>query len=155
MNTPLARCFIADDDPSFGRSFKHIVDGLDSTNELSYLLLESTQPLRASYPELAAPTHAHTPDVFLHAVVKTVKDGEGSPRLLGDEFQFPFFLSHGIPKREAVHGGLLTAFGENIRTKARKRPADAKAAHEARMKETNLGAMTGASTMAEDQERTQ
>lgn len=77
-------------------------DGHDATNELSYLILESTRPLRCSYPELAARIHANTPDKFLHAVADVNKDGKGSPKLINDEFQIPFFLSHGVEKREAL-----------------------------------------------------
>jgi formate C-acetyltransferase len=77
-------------------------DGLDATNELSYVLLESTRPLRTSYPELAARIHSNTPDKFLHAVVDAIKDGKGSPKLINDEFQIPFFLSHGISMKEAL-----------------------------------------------------
>jgi len=36
-------------------------EGLDATNELSYVLLESTRPLRMSYPELGVRIHANTP----------------------------------------------------------------------------------------------
>lgn len=77
-------------------------EGSDATNELSYVLLESTRPLRTSYPELAARIHANTPEKFLHAVVDTIKDGKGSPKLINDEFQIPFFLSHGISMNEAL-----------------------------------------------------
>src|SRR5512135_513880 len=49
-------------------------DGFDATNELSYVLLESTRPLRSSYPELGVRIHANTPDKFLHAVAETIKD---------------------------------------------------------------------------------
>lgn len=78
------------------------VDGQDATNELSYIILDSTRPLKCSYPELAARIHANTPDRFLHAVAETNKDGKGSPKLVNDEFQIPFFLSHGIEMREAL-----------------------------------------------------
>ena len=77
-------------------------DGQDATNELSYVLLESTRPLRTSYPELGARIHANTPDKFLHALVDTIKDGKGSPKLVNDEFLIPWFLSNGIPMREAL-----------------------------------------------------
>lgn len=77
-------------------------DGLDATNELSYVLLESTRPLRTSYPELGARIHASTPDRFLHAVVETIKDGKGSPKLINDEFLIPWFLSNGVEMREAL-----------------------------------------------------
>src|SRR5512143_2204829 len=72
-------------------------DGLDATNELSYVLLESTRPLRLSYPELGVRIHAGTPDKFLHAVAETIKDGKGSPKLINDEFEVPWFMSNGIP----------------------------------------------------------
>lgn len=77
-------------------------DGLDATNELSYVLLESTRPLRSSYPELGARIHAGTPDRFLHAVAETIKDGKGSPKLINDEFVVPWFMSNGIVKKEAL-----------------------------------------------------
>jgi len=77
-------------------------DGQDATNELSYLILDSTRPLKCSYPELAARIHAQTPDRFLHAVAEANKDGKGSPKLVNDEFMIPFFLSHGIEMREAL-----------------------------------------------------
>ena len=77
-------------------------DGFDATNELSYLILESTRPLRSSYPELGVRIHANTPDKFLHAVAETIKDGKGSPKLINDEFEVPWFMSNGIVKREAL-----------------------------------------------------
>src|SRR5512144_3029391 len=77
-------------------------DGFDATNDLSYLILESTRPLRSSYPELGVRVHANTPDRFLHAVAETIKDGKGSPKLINDEFEVPWFLSNGIEKREAL-----------------------------------------------------
>jgi formate C-acetyltransferase len=77
-------------------------DGFDATNELSYVLLESTRPLPISYPELGVRIHAGTPDRFLHAVAETIKDGKGSPKLINDEFEVPWFMSNGIEKREAL-----------------------------------------------------
>lgn len=77
-------------------------DGHDATNELSYVLLESTRPLPTSYPELGVRIHANTPDKFLHAVAETIKDGKGSPKLINDEFIVPWYLSNGIEKWEAL-----------------------------------------------------
>ncbi len=77
-------------------------DGLDATNELSYVLLESTRPLPISYPELGVRIHAGTPDRFLHAVVEVMKDGKGSPKLINDEFMVPWFMSNGVVMREAL-----------------------------------------------------
>ena len=77
-------------------------DGRDATNELSYLILESTRGLKISYPELGARIHTGTPDRFLHAVVDTIKDGKGSPKLLNDEFMVPWFMANGVVKKEAL-----------------------------------------------------
>lgn len=78
------------------------LEGADATNELSYVLLESTRPLPMSYPELAARVHASTPERFLHAVAEAIKDGKGSPKIINDEFLVPFYLSHGISHHEAL-----------------------------------------------------
>src|SRR5512135_1754900 len=77
-------------------------DGFDATNELSYLILESTRPLKCSYPELGVRIHANTPDKFLYAVAETIKDGKGSPKLINDEFMVPWYMSNGIVKKEAL-----------------------------------------------------
>ena len=77
-------------------------EGEDATNELSYLLLESTRGLRTSYPELSARIHANTPERFLHAVVEANKDGKGSPKIINDESVVPFYLSHGVGVADAL-----------------------------------------------------
>jgi pyruvate formate-lyase/glycerol dehydratase family glycyl radical enzyme len=77
-------------------------EGEDATNELSYVLLESTRSLRTSYPELSARIHSNTPDRFLHAVVEANKDGKGSPKIINDEHVVPFYLSHGIDVADAL-----------------------------------------------------
>ncbi|MBR0830730.1 hypothetical protein JQ596_35015 [Bradyrhizobium manausense] len=77
-------------------------EGRDATNELSYIVLESTRPLKCSYPELAVRIYAGTPDKFLHAVADAIKDGKCSPKVINDEVEIPFFLSHGVEMREAL-----------------------------------------------------
>jgi formate C-acetyltransferase len=77
-------------------------DGFDATNELSYVLLESTRPLPMSYPELGVRIHANTPDRFLHAVAEVIKDGKGSPKLINDEFMVPWFMGNGVVMKEAL-----------------------------------------------------
>ena len=77
-------------------------EGEDASNELSYVLLESTRGLRTSYPELAARIHANTPDRFLHAVAEANKDGKGSPKVINDEFVVPFYLAHGVGMADAL-----------------------------------------------------
>ncbi|MCB1708570.1 MAG: hypothetical protein KDI10_07555 [Halioglobus sp.] len=76
--------------------------GVDATNELSYVLLESTRALCTSYPELSARIHSNTPERFLHAVVESIKDGKGSPKVVNDEFVVPFYLAQGATLPEAL-----------------------------------------------------
>ncbi|MFO1291956.1 MAG: pyruvate formate lyase family protein [Rubrivivax sp.] len=77
-------------------------EGDDATNELTYVLLESTRALRTSYPELAARIHANTPERFLHAVAEANKDGKGSPKIINDEYVVPFYLQHGVAIADAL-----------------------------------------------------
>ena len=76
-------------------------DGQDATNELSYAILESVRPLQITSPDLCVRIHANTPEKFLHAVVETIKDGKGYPKLLNDEMVIPFYLANGITRKEA------------------------------------------------------
>lgn len=76
-------------------------DGLDATNELSYIILESTRALQITCPEPCVRIHANTPDRFLHAVAETIKDGRGFPKLLNDEMVIPFYLANGATLKEA------------------------------------------------------
>lgn len=77
-------------------------DGMDATNELSYLILESVRPLQLTQPDPCVRIHANTPDQFLHAVVETIKDGKGYPKLINDEMVIPFYLANGATPKEAL-----------------------------------------------------
>lgn len=59
--------------------------GMDATNDLSYLFLESKRDFPLNYPDLAARIHSRSPERFLHEVALTVKDGSGFPKLINDE----------------------------------------------------------------------
>ena len=75
--------------------------GLDATNELSYLLLESLRPLQLVGVDGCVRIHANTPDKFLHHVVECIKDGKGYPKLVNDEMVIPFYLAGGATFAEA------------------------------------------------------
>jgi formate C-acetyltransferase len=77
-------------------------DGTDATNELSYLILDSTRTLQITTPEPCIRIHANTPDRFLHHVAETIKDGKGFPKLLNDEMVIPFYLANGATLKEAL-----------------------------------------------------
>ena len=77
-------------------------DGKDATNELTYLILESTRGLAITAPEPCMRIHANTPDRLLHYVAEVLKDGKGFPKLLNDERVIPFYLANGATLQEAL-----------------------------------------------------
>ncbi len=77
-------------------------DGQDATNDLTYLILESTRGLQITCPEPCIRIHARTPDRLLHYVAEVIKDGKGFPKLLNDEMVIPFYLANGATLKEAL-----------------------------------------------------
>lgn len=75
-------------------------DGLDATNELSYLFLRSKREFPHHYPDLAARIHARAPERFLVEVAKTIKEGSGFPKLINDEEVIPLHLAKGAKFEE-------------------------------------------------------
>lgn len=70
-------------------------EGMDATNDLSYLLLEDKREFPLNYPDLAARIHAGSPERFLREVAVTIKDGSGFPKLINDEEIVPILVSKG------------------------------------------------------------
>jgi pyruvate formate-lyase/glycerol dehydratase family glycyl radical enzyme len=77
-------------------------DGLDATNDLTYVILESTRALPITCPEPCIRVHANTPDRLLHYVAEVIKDGKGFPKLVNDEMVIPFYLANGATLKEAM-----------------------------------------------------
>jgi formate C-acetyltransferase len=74
--------------------------GLDATNELTYLFLRSKREFPLNYPDLAARIHSRSPERYLCEVAETIKDGSGFPKLLNDEEIVPLHLSKGATFEE-------------------------------------------------------
>lgn len=77
-------------------------DGLDATNDLSYLFLQSKRDFPLNYPDLATRIHSRTPERFLHEIALTVKDGSGFPKLINDEEIIPLYTAKGAPFEHAL-----------------------------------------------------
>ncbi len=77
-------------------------EGVDATNELSHLFLQSKREFPLHYPDLAARLHAGTPDSFLEDVAETIRYGTGHPKLLNDEEIVPLLVSKGASWAEAL-----------------------------------------------------
>ncbi len=76
-------------------------DGLDATNELTYLILKSKRDFPMNYPDLAARIHTGSPKRYLTEIALTIKDGSGFPKIINDEEVIPLLLSKGADFEEA------------------------------------------------------
>lgn len=76
-------------------------DGLDATNDLTYIFLKSKQEFPLNYPDLAARVHTRAPERYLYEVAETIKEGTGFPKLINDEEVVPLLLSKGACFEEA------------------------------------------------------
>jgi len=76
-------------------------EGLDATNEMSYLVLQSKREFPLDYPDLSARIHSQTPERFLITVCETIREGTGFPKLMNDEAIIPLLLAKGATLEEA------------------------------------------------------
>lgn len=76
-------------------------NGLDATNELTYLFLKSKQEFPLNYPDLAARIHTRAPERYLYEIAETIKEGSGFPKLINDEEVIPLLLAKGAAFEEA------------------------------------------------------
>lgn len=76
-------------------------DGVDASNELTYLFLKSKREFPLNYPDLAARIHARVPERYLYEVAETVQEGSGFPKLINDEEVIPLLLAKGATFEEA------------------------------------------------------
>lgn len=75
-------------------------DGMDATNELTYLMLRSKREFPTHYPDLAARVHTRSPKKYLWDIAETVKQGAGYPKIMNDEELIPRLLAKGAPVEE-------------------------------------------------------
>lgn len=75
-------------------------EGLDATNDLTYLILRSKREFPLHYPDLAARIHSRAPKRYLWEVAETIKEGSGFPKLINDEEIIPLHLSKGATFEE-------------------------------------------------------
>ncbi len=60
-------------------------EGTDSTNELSYILLEIMEESGLRQPNFHARIHNNSPEKYLNQIFKSISSGNGSPALYNDE----------------------------------------------------------------------
>ena len=77
-------------------------EGLDATNDLTYICLEATRNLKAPQPTVIVRVHDGSPEDFLMAAAEClVSHGGGMPGFFNDETAIPLLMRLGVTLEEA------------------------------------------------------
>ncbi|MBR6638685.1 MAG: glycyl radical protein, partial [Lachnospiraceae bacterium] len=76
-------------------------EGIDVTNDLSFMCLEATLHVRLPQPSLSVRIWNGTPDDFLLKAAEVTREGMGVPAYYNDEVIIPSLVNRGIPIEEA------------------------------------------------------
>jgi formate C-acetyltransferase len=76
-------------------------DGADSTNELTYLILEATKNVALPVPNVHVRVHSNTPKELLDAVVFTIKSGVNNIALFNDDIIVESLKRKDVSTRDA------------------------------------------------------
>lgn len=80
-------------------------DGTDGTSEVSYILLEVAAELHILQPGNSVHISAKTPDNFLHAAVRVIRQGHGFPSVFNPDIYIREMLRQGKSLQDAHEGG--------------------------------------------------
>ncbi len=80
-------------------------DGTDGTSEVSYIMLEVIEELHILQPGSAVHISAKTPDKFLHAATRVIRQGHGYPSVFNPDVYILELLRQGKSLQDAREGG--------------------------------------------------
>ncbi|PID42064.1 MAG: formate C-acetyltransferase/glycerol dehydratase family glycyl radical enzyme [Proteobacteria bacterium] len=80
-------------------------DGEDGVNDVSYILLEVIEELHILQPGNSVHISEKTPDTFLHAAVKLIRQGHGYPSVFNPDTYVQEMVNMGKSLRDAYEGG--------------------------------------------------
>jgi len=80
-------------------------DGKDGVSEVSYLLLEVIEELHILQPGNSVHISSKTPDRFLHAACKVIRQGHGYPSVFNPDVYVTELLRQGKTLKDAREGG--------------------------------------------------
>ena len=80
-------------------------DGKDGVSEVSYIMLEVIEELHILQPGNAVHISAKTPDRFLHAACKVIRQGHGYPSVFNPDVYTIELMRQGKSLRDAREGG--------------------------------------------------
>ncbi len=76
-------------------------DGSDATNELSYMLLETTARVHMAQPSVCVRVNRRSPDELLMLSAEVIREGLGMPAMYNDEIAIPSLVSRGVDIADA------------------------------------------------------
>ena len=77
-------------------------EGLDATNELSFLMLNAQEHINLQNPQFTARIHRNSPYEYLLRIGEVIRNGSGMPAVFGDEINIPAMMRHiGVPIERA------------------------------------------------------
>ena len=80
-------------------------DGRDGVSDVSYLMLEVIEELHILQPGSSVHISARTPDRFLHAACRVIRQGHGYPSIFNPDVYIVELLRQGKGLRDAREGG--------------------------------------------------
>ncbi len=80
-------------------------DGTDGTSEVSYIMLEVIEELHILQPGNSVHISAKTPDKFLHAAARVIRQGHGYPSVFNPDIYILEMLRQGKSLQDARQGG--------------------------------------------------
>lgn len=80
-------------------------DGSDAVNDVSYLMLEIIEELHILQPGNSVHISSVTPNKFLHAAIKVIRQGHGYPSVFNPDVYIPQMLRSGKSLQDAREGG--------------------------------------------------
>jgi len=93
-------------------------EGKDTTNELSYLMLEAMMRVRTPQPNFGVRLHAQAPREFRNAVTQAVADGIGNLQLFNDEVVIASLTNRGVPLPDARDYGIIGCVEQAVPAKS-------------------------------------
>jgi formate C-acetyltransferase len=82
-------------------------DGMDATNELSYMCLQATANTKLYQPSISIRIHDNTPDSLYIKALDVSRIGLGMPAYYSDRVIIPGLLSRGLTREDARDYGII------------------------------------------------
>lgn len=76
-------------------------NGNDATNELSYMMLETTARVHMAQPSLCVRVNRNSPEDFLLLAAEVIREGMGMPAMYNDEIAVPSLVMRGVDIKDA------------------------------------------------------